>query len=213
MSEETETKQTDHNTSVHDRAADHDSGRSESLREGLCAAWKERTGREPEDSRRDEEQALGRAAWTRCARHRGRRRVTDVVADIPASTVLKPWERGGPTPNPKGRGKGVPNKFSQQLVADFARHWRDHGYSAIERVYDENPGLYLKIATSLVPRELLLQVSRPMEQMSDAELQQAALEEQEVSQKLIAHIRLRGGAELIEAAARELTGEDEDSEA
>lgn len=128
------------------------------------------------------------------------------------NAYLKPWQRGGPTPNPHGRGKGTPNKFSQKLVADFARHWRDHGYSAIERMYEENPGLYLKIATSLVPRELLLEVSRPMEQLSDAELQRAAVEEQEASQKLIAHIRLRGGEELIEQARRELTGDDEEDD-
>jgi hypothetical protein len=79
-------------------------------------------------------------------------------------------------------------------------------------MYEENPGLYLKIATSLVPRELLLEVSRPMEQLSDAELQRAAVEEQEASQKLIAHIRLRGGEELIEQARRELTGDDEEDD-
>jgi hypothetical protein len=51
-----------------------------------------------------------------------------------------------------------------------------------------------------------------MEQLSDAELQRAAVEEQEASQKLIAHIRLRGGEELIEQARRELTGDDEEDD-
>jgi hypothetical protein len=72
---------------------------------------------------------------------------------------------------------------------------------------------YVKIATSLVPRELLLQVARPMEQMSDAELQEAALQEREHANMLIEHVRMRGGAQLIEAAQRELTGEDADDEA
>jgi hypothetical protein len=125
-----------------------------------------------------------------------------------APTKPARWYKGMVTPNPRGRGRGVPNKFSKRLVEDFAKHWREFGYAAIERVYAENPGLYLKIATSLVPRELLLQVSRPMEQLSDAELQQAALEEQEASQKLLMHIRLKGGEELIEAAQRELVGDE-----
>ena len=123
------------------------------------------------------------------------------------------WYKGMPTPNAKGRGKGTPNRFSHRLVEDCSRHWKDHGYSAIVRVFEENPGLYLKTMVSLVPRELLLSVSRPMEQLSDADLQAAALQEQEASQKLIEHIRLRGGAQLIEQAQRELTGEDDDGDA
>ena len=130
--------------------------------------------------------------------------------DSPKPPPWQPWKKGMPTPNPRGRGRGTPNKFSQQLVADFACHWRDCGYAAIEKVYAENPGLYLKIATSLVPRELLLSIARPMEQMTDVELQEAALCEQEASAKLIEQVRLRGGAELIEQAQRELTGEDDD---
>ena len=81
-----------------------------------------------------------------------------------------------PGPGP-GRPKGVPNKFSQQLVADFARDWRAHGAAAIEQLRKENVAAYVKIATSLVPRELLLQVSRPLAELSDDELQAAALQE------------------------------------
>jgi hypothetical protein len=52
-----------------------------------------------------------------------------------------------------------------------------------------------------------------MTEMTDEQLQQAALQEQEASQRLIEHIRLRGGAEMIEQARREVLGEgDHDSE-
>jgi hypothetical protein len=122
------------------------------------------------------------------------------------------WYKGMPTPNPAGRGKGNLNKFSQQLVADFAANWREHGAAAIEQLRKENIVAYVKIATSLVPRELLLQVSRPMEQLSDAELQEAAAQEREHANALVEHIRLRGGAQLIEAAQRELVGEDADED-
>ena len=46
---------------------------------------------------------------------------------------------------------------------------------------------YVKIAASLVPREMLLQISRPMAEMTDEQLQAAAIEEQEASQKVIEH--------------------------
>ena len=129
----------------------------------------------------------------------------------PATAPL-PWQKGGPTPNPKGRGKGVPNKFSQQLVADFAADWREHGAAAIEQLRKENVAAYVKIATSLVPRELLLQVSRPLAELSDDELQAAALAERDQATMLIEHIRLRGGAELIEQAQREVLGEDDEED-
>ena len=134
---------------------------------------------------------------------------SDTPQPKPAHT---PWHKGMPTPNPLGRKKGTPNRFSQRLVEDCSRHWKDHGYSAIERVFEENPGLYLKTMVSLVPRELLLSVSRPMEQLSDADLQAAALQEQEASQKLIEHIRLRGGAQLIEQAQREVLGSEDEED-
>ena len=93
----------------------------------------------------------------------------------------QPWKKGMATPNPRGRGKGNLNKFSQQLVADFAADWREHGAAAIEKLRKENIVAYVKIATSLLPRELLLQVSRPMAEMTDEQLQQQALVEQETS--------------------------------
>jgi hypothetical protein len=139
---------------------------------------------------------------------------TDTLADTaPQPSALRPWQKGGPTPNPKGRGKGTPNKFSQQLVADFAADWREHGAAAIEQLRKENVAAYVKIATSLVPRELLLQVSRPLAELSDDELQAAALAERDQASMLIEHIRLRGGAELIEQAQREVLGEDDEEDA
>ncbi len=130
------------------------------------------------------------------------------------ATALKPWMKGGPSPNYRGRGKGTPNKFSQRLIADFAADWREHGAAAIEQLRKENVAAYVKIATSLVPREVLLQVSRPLTEMSDAELQEAALQERQQAVQLIEHIKMLGGGaeELLRAAEREVLGEDEDEE-
>jgi hypothetical protein len=104
----------------------------------------------------------------------------------------------------------VANRFSKQLVQDFADHWRAHGRAAIEKVYDENPGLYLKIATSLVPKELLIEVSRPLENLSDAELQEAAEAEAAQQAKLIEHIKEKVGSHIIDEAAREVLGEEDE---
>ena len=90
------------------------------------------------------------------------------------ATALKPWMKGGPSPNYRGRGKGTPNKFSQQLVADFAADWRKHGADVIARVREKDPVAFLQIATKLVPRECLVQFeARPfenVERLTDEEL-------------------------------------------
>ena len=142
--------------------------------------------------------------------------MTDDTDDAPQPptqpSALRPWQKGGPTPNPKGRGKGVPNKFSAQLVADFAADWRAHGAAAIAELRESNVAAYVKIATSLVPRELLLQISRPMAEMSDDELQQAALREHEQATMMIEHVRTLGGEALLEQARREVLGEDEEDD-
>ena len=131
----------------------------------------------------------------------------------PAKAPHTRWYKGMPqSPNPRGRGKGNRSRISQALVEDFSRHWRENGYSAIERVFADNPGLYLKIATSLVPRELLLQIARPLENMSDSELQLAAEQEHQQAIKMLEHVKMKVGAEIVETAAREVLGEDEEND-
>jgi hypothetical protein len=122
------------------------------------------------------------------------------------------WRKGEPSPNPSGRPKGVASLYSKKLISDFAEHWQTHGKQAIERVFKENASFYLKIAVQLVPRELLISVSKAPEQMTDLELQQAAEEERLQQLRVIEHIKERVGEQIIEEAAREVMGEDGDDE-
>src|SRR5262249_16622695 len=64
-------------------------------------------------------------------------------------TVLKPWQRGGPTPNPLGRKRGTPNKFSRAFLADVADKWQAHGGSVLEEVRREDPATFLRVCASL----------------------------------------------------------------
>lgn len=128
-----------------------------------------------------------------------------------ATTAPKIWQKGGPTPNKLGRKKGTPNYFSQALLRDFTADWRENGAAAIAKLRKENVAAYVKTAVSLCPRELLLQISRPMEQLSDLELQQAALQEHQQTTLLLEHVRTIGGEALLEQAQREL-GDDTDDD-
>lgn len=51
-----------------------------------------------------------------------------------------------------GRYKGKRNLFSEQLYEDFYQDWLAHGIQAIEICRETDPGLYLKIAASLVSK-------------------------------------------------------------
>ena len=69
-------------------------------------------------------------------------------------TQFKVGQIGGP-----GRPKGARNKFSEAVVEAFAAHFEEHGAEAIERVYKEQPAVYLKLAAMFVPKDFNLKNS------------------------------------------------------
>ena|SRR5215472_6092340 len=105
--------------------------------------------------------------------------MTDAITGTPSATALSPWQRGGPTPNPLGRKRGTPNKFSRAFLADVAEKWQAHGASVLEEVRRDDPATFLRVCASLVPREILLttQSATPVSQMSETELQALIVED------------------------------------
>jgi hypothetical protein len=53
----------------------------------------------------------------------------------------------------------------------LGEHFAEHGVAAIDRVYREEPGTYLKIVASLLPRQMTIEKLSPFEHLSDEELQ------------------------------------------
>ncbi len=70
-------------------------------------------------------------------------------------TQFKPGNPGGP-----GRPVGSKNRLSEYFLTELAYHFEEHGREAIERVFDDRPGEYLRIISSLIPKELLLEVTQ-----------------------------------------------------
>ena len=89
------------------------------------------------------------------------------------TTALKPWEPGGPSPSPAGRGKGHLNKFSKAFLQSVSAKWREHGDAVLEEVRRDDPGLFLRVCASLIPKELLVVThsTTPVAQMTEKELQ------------------------------------------
>ena len=69
-------------------------------------------------------------------------------------TQFKVGNPGGP-----GRPLGSKNKLSEYFLHELAYHFEEHGREAIERVFEDRPGEYLRIIASLVPKELALEIS------------------------------------------------------
>ena len=102
------------------------------------------------------------------------------------TTALKPWQRGGPSPNYGGRGPGTPNKFSKAFLHDVSKKWAQHGADVLEEVRRDDPGLFLRVCASLIPKELLVitQSATPVQQLSETELQAILVEDVTAVQQL-----------------------------
>jgi hypothetical protein len=57
-----------------------------------------------------------------------------------------------------GRPKGSRNRHSEVFLAAFASDFEQHGAAVIERVRQEQPSVYLRVAADLLPKEATLDV-------------------------------------------------------
>src|SRR5215203_1058233 len=75
--------------------------------------------------------------------------------------------------NGGGRPKGSRNRLSQSFLQVIAEDFSAHGADALKRVREADPGTYLKLVGSLVPRDLILQWEQaPKVDYADLELEE-----------------------------------------
>ena len=80
---------------------------------------------------------------------------------------------GGP-----GRPRRSRNLLGEEFVAAVHRDWAQHGAAVLARVRIENPGSYLRVIASLVPRDVIIQrTPSEFDDLSDAELVELLQEE------------------------------------
>jgi hypothetical protein len=79
----------------------------------------------------------------------------------PARAVI---QQGGP--------KGSRNKLSEDFLQAFAADFEQNGSAVIEKVREERPQDYLRVAASLLPKQMEIETNRtrPLSEYSDAEL-------------------------------------------
>src|SRR6516162_2810806 len=101
-----------------------------------------------------------------------------------------------PPGNPHGNRHRTRHLLNQEFMQALLLHCRQHGKKAIEKVAREQPAVYVKILALLVPREMQIEQTNRIKQMTDEEIEQAI----EAIQTMLA-ARAGEAAKVIEGTA------------
>jgi len=82
-------------------------------------------------------------------------------------TLWQPGQSG----NAAGRLRGSRNKLSEEVICALLRDFREHGQKAIAKVRREQPGVYLRCLTLLIPREHRVERSNLLKDLTDEQLE------------------------------------------
>ncbi len=81
--------------------------------------------------------------------------------------------RQGVSGNPHGNRHRTRHLLNQEFMQALLLNFRHQGKKAIEKVARNQPAAYLKILALLVPRELKVEQSQVVKEMSDEQIEQA----------------------------------------
>jgi hypothetical protein len=75
--------------------------------------------------------------------------------------------------NPGGSPEATRRAFNKRFLLDLAEDWQQHGREVLERVRRESPASYLKVCGMLVPKEMRVEHSQVLKNMTDEEIDAA----------------------------------------
>jgi hypothetical protein len=131
----------------------------------------------------------------RAEKDRNRAETNENYREKPMSNPLKPWQFQ-PGNRMGSRPIGSRNKLAGEVLDTFLADFRQHGAAALVKVREKRPADYWRIATQLLPNEVLISAmvttesGSPFADMSPAQKRQ-------IARKLYAQIESE--AKVIEA--------------
>ena len=103
--------------------------------------------------------------------------------------------------NPGGSLEATRRSFNKEFLLALAADFKKHGAAAIEKVRKQQPAAYMKICALLVPREMQIDHTNRIKQMTDEQIEQAI----EAIEEMLAR-RAGETAKVIEADAEAVPG-------
>ena len=100
----------------------------------------------------------------------------------------------GVSGNPGGSPEATRRAFNKRFLLDLAEDWQQHGREVFKRVRRQSPASYLKVCALLVPREMKVERSGGVKDLTDEQIEQAI----EAIQTMLA---ARAGETVIEGEA------------
>jgi len=98
--------------------------------------------------------------------------------------------------NPGGSLEATRRSFNKDFLLALAADFKKHGAAAIEKVRKTQPAAYMKICALLVPREMQIERSGTIKQMSDEQIEEAI-----AAIRAMLDVRADDAAQVIEGEA------------
>ena len=98
--------------------------------------------------------------------------------------------------NPGGSLEATRRSFNRDFLLALAADFKKHGAAAIEKVRKTQPAAYMKICALLVPREMQIERSGTIKQMSDEQIEEAI-----AAIRAMLDVRADDAAQVIEGEA------------
>jgi hypothetical protein len=76
----------------------------------------------------------------------------------------------GQVANPNGRPRHVRERFTQAFMTDLNNTWQKQGKPCLDKLAKTDPATFVRVCASLIPKEVKLEASSPLSDLSEAEL-------------------------------------------